>query len=222
MQPDLYSQAFYVHSRGFYSHCFDSLLNKCFCPSGIQRGLAPFLLSQDPLQRFLLAWSFILTHLLALPEGSTRRKRLTATLSDPFALISHLLDKLALMLPLPENNTFAVSEKEEIGGKGLSLQGFLSQVGVPSVENEWETLAVKMYRSVLTVLPASARTWFADLKDRNLVGAIEEYTAVNESQALIMRELGLVEVRVQRFPLPFNLYLCCGSFFCINHLILMG
>lgn len=180
--------------RSFYNHWSDFLISVTFCLAGIQRGLAPFLLSRDSLQHFLLAWGFTLAHLLALPEGSNRRKHLTSTLSDPFTLISTLLDKLALMLPLPENNMSAVNEKEEMGGKSLSLQGFLAQVGIPSTENEWEALAMKMYRSVLTVLPTSARTWFADLKDRNLVGALEAYTAANESQALIMRELGLVEV----------------------------
>lgn len=50
-----------------------------------------------------------------------------------------------------------------------------------------------LYRAVLRLLPASARTWFGDLRDRSMAAAVEAYTAAAESPALIAAELASIQ-----------------------------
>ena len=54
--------------------------------------------------------------------------------------------------------------------------------------------AVLLYRGVLRSLPASARTWFGDLRDRGVVAAVEAYTAARESPALLAAEMAGIQV----------------------------
>ncbi|GMH42468.1 hypothetical protein BSKO_10387 [Bryopsis sp. KO-2023] len=167
--------------------------------AGIHPSVAPALVKPEALQNFLLSWAFILIHLMELPPDSDQRENLKSTLMFPASLVSNLLNKLVSILPLPEvtsskrGKTFAKPVIGKKGGLDVSLKEFVGGVGVPSSEQEWEILAVHMYRSVLGELPACGRMWFADLKDRSLVSAIEAYTSVAESPALIKKELESVE-----------------------------
>jgi hypothetical protein len=45
---------------------------------------------------------------------------------------------------------------------------------------------------VLRALPASARLWFGDLRDRARAAAVEAYTSAHESPALLAAELGAI------------------------------
>lgn len=45
---------------------------------------------------------------------------------------------------------------------------------------------------MLALLPASARLWFSDLRDRRLASAVEAYTAKWESPALLAAEFAAI------------------------------
>ena len=51
-----------------------------------------------------------------------------------------------------------------------------------------------LYGAVLRALPASARTWFGDLRDRGTAAAVEAYTAAVESPALLAAEMAHIQV----------------------------
>lgn len=136
----------------------------------------------------------MLIHLFELPEASSHRKHLVNTLGDPFTLVSNLLHKLVLLLPLPGEVPGIIPELDEKGGRELCLRDFIAECGVPQGDQEWESLAIKMYRATLKVLPSCARMWFADLNNRSLATNVEAYTTANESPALIQCEFASVEV----------------------------
>ncbi|MEW5297219.1 MAG: hypothetical protein WDW36_000443 [Sanguina aurantia] len=54
-------------------------------------------------------------------------------------------------------------------------------------------VAAALYRAVLCVLPASARTWFGDLRDKGLAAGVEAYTAGGESPALLAAEMASIQ-----------------------------
>lgn len=142
-----------------------------------------------------MAWAFVLIHLLELPEASAHRKHLTNALGDPFTMVTNLLHKLVLLLPLSGVVPGSVPKPNEKGGPEMSLKDFVAECGIPEDDKGWESLATKLYRVTLQVLPSGARMWFADISNRNLATAVETYTTENESPALIQREFALLEVR---------------------------
>ena len=59
-------------------------------------------------------------------------------------------------------------------------------------QQQAQRLAALLYWGVLQALPASARLWFSDLRDRALAAAVERYTAAAVTQALLAAELAAV------------------------------
>ncbi|KAG1654853.1 hypothetical protein FOA52_012197 [Chlamydomonas sp. UWO 241] len=56
-----------------------------------------------------------------------------------------------------------------------------------------------MYSAVLRALPACARVWFGDLRDRGNAAAVEAYTAGVESPALIAAEMAHIQAQAPRY-----------------------
>lgn len=71
----------------------------------------------------------------------------------------------------------------------------LRSAGLPTGRKATQALAAALYSSVLYLLPASARTWFGDLRDRGAAAAVEAYTAAVESPALVAAEIAAIQVR---------------------------
>jgi hypothetical protein len=69
----------------------------------------------------------------------------------------------------------------------------LRSIGLPHSHSSWRLLAAAVYRSVLCMLPASARLWFSDLRDRSRSTAVESYTSRYESPALLAAEFAAIK-----------------------------
>jgi len=86
---------------------------------------------------------------------------------------------------------------QQIGSAGQhqqwALATALSNIGLPTGHHSWRLLAAAVYRSVLCLLPASARLWFSDLRDRSKVTAVEAYTTKYESPALLAAEFAAIK-----------------------------
>ncbi|KAK9844274.1 hypothetical protein WJX74_000343 [Apatococcus lobatus] len=77
---------------------------------------------------------------------------------------------------------------------GLLQAGFLSSSSaLKSRQEQLEGLARLLYRATLQALPASARSWFTDIKDKRLAASLEAYTAEQESPALLQQEFYAVQ-----------------------------
>lgn len=74
------------------------------------------------------------------------------------------------------------------------LTHVLSSAGFPRARRAQASVARALYGAVLRVLPASAATWFGDLRDRGVAAAVESYTAVVESPALLAAEMAALQV----------------------------
>jgi hypothetical protein len=84
------------------------------------------------------------------------------------------------------------------GGAGAAtstwnLSVALRSIGLPHSHSSWRLLAAAVYRSVLCTLPASARVWFSDLRDRSRSTAVEAYTCRYESPALLAAEFAAIK-----------------------------
>ncbi len=89
----------------------------------------------------------------------------------------------------------------------LDLRGQLREAGVPGMASGADAeggggaatttarVARCLYAGVLHALPASARTWFGDLRDRGTAAAVEAYTSAAVSPALLATELHDVQAR---------------------------
>lgn len=75
-----------------------------------------------------------------------------------------------------------------------SLAEVLSSLGAPSGRLAAHATARALYRAVLRALPATARTWFSDVRDRARASALEAYTSAHESPALLAAEMAAVQV----------------------------
>ena len=62
----------------------------------------------------------------------------------------------------------------------------------PAQQQHAQLFAVLLYAAVLQALPASARLWFADLRDRGTAAATERYTSGAVSGQLLAAELAAV------------------------------
>ncbi|MEW5314556.1 MAG: hypothetical protein WDW38_006042 [Sanguina aurantia] len=69
----------------------------------------------------------------------------------------------------------------------------LAKVSTSSSVDDRAAVAAALYRAVLCVLPASARTWFSDLRDKGLAVSVEAYTAGGESPALLAAEMASIQ-----------------------------
>lgn len=69
----------------------------------------------------------------------------------------------------------------------------LRSIGLPHSHSSWRLLAAAVYRAVLCTLPASARLWFSDLRDRSRSTAVENYTSRYESPALLAAEFAAIK-----------------------------
>eukprot|EP00803_Ostreobium_quekettii_P005329 evm.model.scf_804.2 EVM.evm.TU.scf_804.2 scf_804:8274-25915(+) len=166
--------------------------------AGIHTCLAPTLTRPDQTGLFLCAWSLMLVHLIGLSSSSQRRHRLTQALQKPTSLVSVLLDKLAPLLPLQragqkQKYKRTNSAAELLKMRDGQLQLLIRRIGAPNTDEDWQALAVQMYHIVLIVFPASARTWFGDVRDKALAMAVKAYTEEQESPALIQREFDFVQ-----------------------------
>ena len=67
--------------------------------------------------------------------------------------------------------------------------------GASTERDNVSALAAHIYRAILIVLPASVHTWFSDIRDRGKSQAVEAYTTLQESPALLKHELSVLQVR---------------------------
>jgi hypothetical protein len=86
----------------------------------------------------------------------------------------------------------AAAEADSAGDGGWSLRAALLAAGPPASAAGWRVVAAACYRAVLRALPASARLWFGDLRDRGRAAAVEAYTAKHESPALLAAEFAAI------------------------------
>ena len=78
-------------------------------------------------------------------------------------------------------------------GSIWSVAAALRSIGLPQSHSSWRLLAAAVYRTVLCTLPASARLWFSDLRDRSRSTAVENYTSKYESPALLAAEFAAIK-----------------------------
>jgi hypothetical protein len=78
-------------------------------------------------------------------------------------------------------------------GSIWSVAAALRSIGLPQSHSSWRLLAAAVYRAVLCTLPASARLWFSDLRDRSRSTAVENYTSRYESPALLAAEFAAIK-----------------------------
>jgi hypothetical protein len=79
-----------------------------------------------------------------------------------------------------------------LAGDTWELSAALRTLGLPHTHSSWRLLAAALYRAVLQQLPASARLWFSDLRDRARLAAVESYTMRFESPALLAAEFAAI------------------------------
>ncbi|GFR43123.1 hypothetical protein Agub_g4129, partial [Astrephomene gubernaculifera] len=169
----------------------------------------------------LTAWALLLAHALELERGT----RALAVLRQLLREAGHLVHSLLGRLLLPELGLQKRQRQQQrlaAGATGGGVGGAASWAPgsgavVPAGADGWrlaETLwevgsplahqhAVRatcraLYRAVLRALPATARGWFSDLRDRGLAAAVEGYTAAAEGPALLAAELESVQALSRR------------------------
>jgi hypothetical protein len=79
-----------------------------------------------------------------------------------------------------------------LAGDAWELSAALRALSLPHTHSSWRLLAAALYRAVLQQLPASARLWFSDLRDRARLAAVETYTTRFESPALLAAEFAAI------------------------------
>ncbi|KAF6259839.1 hypothetical protein COO60DRAFT_964545 [Scenedesmus sp. NREL 46B-D3] len=79
-----------------------------------------------------------------------------------------------------------------LAGDAWDLAAALRALGLPHAHASWRLLSAALYRGVLQQLPASARLWFSDLRDRARLAAVEGYTTRFESPALLAAEFAAI------------------------------
>ncbi len=82
-----------------------------------------------------------------------------------------------------------------LSGASWDIAVQLRSAGVPRGRAPVAAVARALYGAVLRSLPARARTWFGDLRDRGTAAAVEAYTAAAESPALLAAEIANIQVR---------------------------
>ena len=96
-----------------------------------------------------------------------------------------------------QNNYYGIScllSCDKNSGASWDLTAQVRSAGVPRGPAAVGAVARLLYGAVLRSLPASARTWFGDLRDRGTAAAVEAYTAAAESPALLAAEIANIQV----------------------------
>nr|BCL66166.1 hypothetical protein [Volvox reticuliferus] len=174
--------------------------------SGLGAGACPYLTS----------WALLLAHTLNLGAGSRGLAVLRQVLREVESLVYGLLDWLVPELGLKEHqpqgerhrpHRHAASRGGGGGGGGAStatmvsaddverwrLSEALREIGLPSGPHAVRATCRSIYRAALRALPATARGWFGDLRERGLASLVESYTAVVEGPALLAAEIASVQ-----------------------------
>ncbi|KAK4274883.1 hypothetical protein QN277_018048 [Acacia crassicarpa] len=151
-----------------------------------------------------LAWSLFLSHLWALPSTSSLRERLIQYIQDYATPV--VLDCLFQHIPLKLSMVQNLKQKDAVLPAGLSEAASAATRAIRtssllfSVESLWpvdstkfSSLAGAIYGLMLCVLPAYIRSWFSDLRDRNMSSAIESFTRTYCSPPLIANELSQIK-----------------------------
>ncbi|GLI62907.1 hypothetical protein VaNZ11_005740 [Volvox africanus] len=162
---------------------------------------------------YLTSWALLLAHALNLDAGSRGLAVLWQVLREVESLVYGLLDWLVPELGLKEYqaqgerhrpHTLAASR----GGGGNAstataasadrverwrLAEALMEIGLPTGPHAVRATCRSLYRAVLRALPATARGWFGDLRERGLASMVESYTAVVEGPALLEAEIASVQ-----------------------------
>lgn len=169
--------------------------------------------------RYLEAWALLLAHLLASAPDAHGRRLLSQALKEAPALVPALLDVLLPLLPLApasgrrestggagassQLSARSPSSDDAAGGAAAAgtddpVAAFASSLFAlelplrPGDEAQARALAQALYWGVLQALPASARLWFGELRDRGTAAAIERYTAAHVTPSLLAAELAAV------------------------------
>ncbi|KAJ9505275.1 hypothetical protein QJQ45_023217 [Haematococcus lacustris] len=153
----------------------------------------------------LAAWSLLLAHLAATPDGAAGTALLRQALREIPEVVPRLLDRLLPCLPLEQFSPGAKSGSSKntatAGQPGAVLaHDALKQLraaGLPYGRSASRTVGRAVFGAVLHQLPASSRTWFSDIRDRGVATAVEAYTAARESPALIAAEITDIHSRSQ-------------------------
>lgn len=167
---------------------------------------------------FFSGWALLLAHLLSAPADSHGRRLLAQALKEGHSLVPSVLDALLPLLPLDGPSSSSRRDSSGAGGSGAGVAtptagapasaagdcGFASQLAelgpFPGGEAEpgaaraqrQRRFAALLYAAALQALPASARLWFADLRDRGVAAATERYTSAAVSGQLLAAELAAV------------------------------
>lgn len=113
----------------------------------------------------------------------------SASLAADQAALSRRLQQLGTGGQL---SATAAAAAPAAAGAVWALQPALLALALPSSKSAWRLLAAAVYRAALWQLPASARTWYADLRDRRTAAAVERYTAAHEAPALLAAEFAAI------------------------------
>ncbi|EFJ32099.1 hypothetical protein SELMODRAFT_439982 [Selaginella moellendorffii] len=151
------------------------------------------------LGHYFLAWSLFLTHLQVLGTSSEARDRLLQYVKDSDTP-SSLLDCLFRHIPTKRNvkkedlqlSPVVEAVKRSAGTASVSfaVDGLLWGGGNT---NDFAVIAGAIYGLILRVLPACVQTWFAGLREKGAVAAIEAFTADYCSPRLLAEEFNQVQ-----------------------------
>lgn len=170
----------------------------------------------SPLTNYLTAWSLVLSQLSSCHAADPVTMMLSHALREVTELPSSLFNALAPLLPLnrfhPNGSSSSyilqpsASQVVDVAANPLEPVNVnacleLSRIGRPVIgSGRDEQVAVVLYSSALQTLPAGARSWYADLRDKNLASAVDGYTSARVSPSLIAYELQLVQERYGTLP----------------------
>ncbi len=200
----------------------------CVCVQGtdvvnylIHSGLHPQLASaiglpadSVPVPTRLSAWALLLCHLASAGSAAVGVR---FALGDVGSLAPEFLNSLLQWLPLEDysgGKAAAAAKRAAEAAASAAASGDvrwqLRAAGAPGPDAaQLSRVARVLYAGALHALPASARTWFGDLRDRGTAVAVEAYTAAVVSPALIAAELQDVqsrgeELKGDEFQVPVN------------------
>eukprot|EP00210_Caulerpa_lentillifera_P008150 g7784.t1 len=168
--------------------------------AGIHHQLAKMLVSGDLKP---LMWSLLLMKMETC--NTSHCQKLFSILRSIPSLLDGLMEELVPLLPLPNatgkrNKDFeeeVLQAKQELEievmrRKVFTLAELVSTIGLPLREVEWQVLAIKIYNSVVSILPVSVRLWFTGLNSKSISHSISYYTVICESPQLIEKHLSLI------------------------------
>ncbi|KXZ44895.1 hypothetical protein GPECTOR_61g848 [Gonium pectorale] len=171
---------------------------------------------------YLTAWALLLAHALELDPGSRGLAVLRQLLREAGHLVTGLLGQLLPQLGLQKQGRAqgpggargarggggaaagtpptpaSAAATAAADADGWQLSEVLREVGLPAGRHAGRATCRALYRAVLRALPATARGWFNDLRDRGLAAAVEAYTAAVEGPALLAAEMASVQALSRR------------------------